>query len=100
MNQETELGKLLKEWDPKPGSDRFFNRSVWSRIEAAESRANGIPSPLLWIRGLATPRMAVVCLATALFGGILLGGLQAFSSSQEERYLLSVNPFASALPGR
>ena len=38
-------------------------------------------------------------MAVALFGGILIGGVQA-RSSQEDRYLRSLQPFAASAMGR
>jgi hypothetical protein len=44
--------------------------------------------------------MATATIALALFGGIMIGGLQARSSA-EERYLISLKPsVAAAMPGR
>jgi len=94
MNPKNELTDLLQEWTPhtEPGSG--FNRSVWARIEAAESSGAMGSSFFSWLQRLAVPRIAAACVAAALFGGILVGGMQA-RSSEEERYLLSLKPFAS-----
>ncbi len=95
-----DLAKLLQTWRPEavPGAD--FNRNVWRRIELAETR-NGAPLGLLfgWIQMLAWPRIALSAAAIALFGGIVLGDLQA-RNTQEEQYLLSLNPYhaSSAYP--
>lgn len=95
MSAYDELYSHLKEWkvetEESAGRLHGFNRSVWSRIEAAESRRVG--SIVSWIQNFATPRMAVASLAIALVCGIMIGGLQA-RSTQEERYLLSLKPFA------
>ena len=97
MSDDHELSALLQNWTPQVESGSGFKRSVWSRIETLESRKSSFEPLFSWIQGLATPRIAATCMAVALFGGILLGGLQA-RSSQEERYLHSLRPFtASAL---
>lgn len=95
MSSENDLSSLLQGWQPdlEPGSG--FNRGVWSRIEAAESRRqNGTLAVFSWVGLLARPRIATAAVAVALFGGVLIGGLQA-RNSQEERYLLSLKPFAA-----
>lgn len=92
---DSDLSSLLQGWraDMEPGSG--FNRSVWSRIETAESRkGDGIASLFSWIQQLASPRIALTTAAIALFGGVLLGGIQA-RTAQEERYLLSLKPSAA-----
>lgn len=94
MSADNDLSTLLQGWQPElePGSG--FNRGVWSRIEAAQSRRqNEFASIFSWVGLLASPRIASSAVAVALFGGVLIGGLQA-RSSQEERYLLSLKPFA------
>ena len=88
-----ELSGLLQSWkaDAEPGVD--FNRTVWSRIEAAENRQVDFFGPFcVWLQALAKPRIAVSAAAIALFGGMLIGGLQA-RSAQEEQYLLSLSPY-------
>lgn len=95
MSSENDLSSLLQEWQPDPETGSGFNRGVWSRIEAAESRRqNGLLSIFSWVGLLARPRIATAAVTVALFGGVLIGGLQA-RSSQEERYLLSLKPFAA-----
>ena len=87
------LSGLLQGWtaDTEPGVD--FNRSVWSRIEAAENRKAALFGPFsVWFQELAKPRIAISAAAIALFGGVLLGSLQA-RSAQQEQYLLSLNPY-------
>jgi len=95
MRADSELSDLLQNWSPKAEPGSGFNRSVWSRIETLESRKSSFEPLFSWIQGLATPRIAATCMAVALFGGILLGGLQA-RSSQEEQYLHSLRPFAAS----
>jgi hypothetical protein len=94
MNPEKQLSDLLQEWTPNAEPGSGFNRSVWARIEAAESSGAMGLSFFSWLQRLAVPRIAATCVAVALFGGILVGGMQA-RSSEEERYLLSLKPFAS-----
>lgn len=94
MNPEKQLSALLQEWTPNAEPSSGFNRSVWARIEAAESSGAMGLSFFSWLQRLAVPRIAATCVAVALFGGILVGGMQA-RSSEEERYLLSLKPFAS-----
>jgi hypothetical protein len=92
MSIDKELSRLIRSWDPSLEPSVGFNRSVWSKIEASESRSKeGLFS---WVQGFATPRLAATCVALALFGGILIGGVQA-RSSQEDRYLRSLQPFAA-----
>ena len=96
MNSENDLSNLLRGWqvDVSPGST--FNRSVWSRIEAAEScKGLGLSALISWVQLLAIPRIAVTTAAIAFFGGILIGGVQA-RSSQEDRYLQSLKPPVAA----
>ena len=94
MNPEKQLSDLLQEWTPNAEPGSGFNRSVWARIEAAESSGAMGLSFFSWFQRLAVPRIAVTCVAAALFGGILVGGMHA-RSSEEERYLLSIKPYAS-----
>lgn len=94
MTSDNDLSLLLREWQTSPEPGSGFNRAVWSRIEAAERlRQNGPLSIFSWVGLLARPRIATAAVAVALFGGFLIGGLQA-RGSQEERYLLSLKPFA------
>ena len=95
MKTDKDLSDLLQEWTPKPEPRIDFNRSVWFRIQSVESRKIAWLPLVSWIQRLATPHLAATCLAVALFGGILSGGLQA-RSSQEERYLLSLTPYAAS----
>ena len=95
MRADSELSDLLQNWSPKAEPGSGFNRSVWSRIEVAESRKSSLESLFSWIQVLASPRIAAACMAVALFGGILIGGVQA-RSSQEDRYLRSLQPFPAS----
>lgn len=99
MSNDHELSALLQNWTPKVEPGSGFNRSVWMRIEAAESRKSSLEPLFSWIQGLATPRIAATCVVSALFGGILLGGLQA-RSTHEEQYLQSLRPFAASALAR
>lgn len=95
MHPENNLSSLLQGWQHDVEPDSGFNRSVWSRIEAAESRkSDGIARLFSWIQQLANPRITLTTAAIALFGGVLLGGIQA-RTAQEERYLLSLKPSAA-----
>ena len=70
--------------------------SVWSRIEAAETRKGaGLSTLFSWVQLLAIPRIAVTTAALALFGGVLIGGVQAHSA-REERYLFALKPSVAA----
>jgi hypothetical protein len=93
---DNDLSSLLQGWRADVEPDTGFHRSVWSRIEAAESRrVSGVSILFSWAQLLAIPRIAVTTAAIALLGGILIGGAQA-RSAQEERYLLSLKPSAAA----
>jgi hypothetical protein len=95
MPPKNDLSSLLQGWQPDLETGSGFNRGVWSRIEAAESRRqNGLLSIFSWVDLLSRPRIATAAVAIALFGGFLVGGLQA-RSSQEESYLHSLKPFAA-----
>lgn len=95
MSSENDLSSLLQGWQPDLEHGSRFNRGVWSRIEAAESRRQSrLLSIFPWVGHLASPRIATAAVAIALFGGLLVGGVQA-RSSQEERYLHSLKPFAA-----
>jgi hypothetical protein len=95
MHPENDLSTLLQGWKSDVETGSGFNRSVWSRIEAAESRKGvGLSTIFSWVQLLTLPRFAVTTAAIALFGGILIGGVQA-RSSQEDRYLLSLKPAAA-----
>ena len=92
---DNDLSSLLQGWRADVEPDTGFQRSVWSRIEAAESRkSDGIERLFSWVQQLASPRIALTTAAIALFGGVVIGGLQA-RTSQEERYLLSLKPSAA-----
>ncbi len=96
MNPEDKmLSALLKGSLLGIEPDHGFNRRVWSRIEALESRRNGgLDSLFSWLQLIARPRLAVASVAIALFGGVMIGGLQA-QGSQEQRYLRSLSPHAA-----
>ena len=81
----------------EPGTG--FRRAVWARIASADRDSSSTRSFFLaWLPMLSRPRIATATIAAALFGGILIGGLQARSAA-EEHYLLSLKP-ASAIQGR
>jgi hypothetical protein len=93
---DNDLSSLLQGWRADVEPDTGFYRSVWARIEAAESRKGaGLSTLFSWVQLLAIPRIAVTTAAIALFGGILIGGAQA-RSAQEGRYLLSLKPSAAS----
>lgn len=94
MNSSDNLSNLLRSWQPEVNPAQDFDREVWSRIEAMESRKGaGIAAFFTWIQLFSRPRMALSAAMIALFGGIFVGGIQA-RSSQEERYLQSLNPYS------
>ena len=95
MTSQDDLSALLQSWQPDIEPPSGFNRGVWSRIEASQPRYTEILSDLFsWIHSMGHPRVAVAAAAIALFGGVLIGGVQA-RSSLEERYLVSLNPLTS-----
>jgi hypothetical protein len=98
-----DLSGVLQSWQPRLVEDSGFDRNVWSRIEAAENRRQPALRDFLsffgWLQQLTRPRVAVTAAMFALFGGILLGGLQA-RTSQEERYLRSLNPHGARMQQR
>ncbi|MCE9542846.1 MAG: hypothetical protein K8R38_04920 [Verrucomicrobia bacterium] len=98
MNPKDDLSDLLQSWQPDVEPSSGFNRGVWSRIEASQTRYTeslyGLFSPSHWIQSMGRPRIAIAAAAIALFGGVLIGGVQAHSS-QEERYLTSLNPLTT-----
>ena len=95
MHPDNDLSSLLQELRADMEPSAGFNRSVWSRIEAAESRkGDGIARLFSWVQQLASPRIALTTAAIALFGGVVIGGIQA-RAAQEERYLLSLKPSAA-----
>jgi len=90
------LSNLLQSWNADVDPSADFNRSVWARIEATDSRKVDVAAVLFsWLQDLARPRIAITAASLALFGGVLLGGLQA-RSTQEEHYLRSLNPYHAA----
>lgn len=93
MNPSDDLSDLLQSWQPEPTVPRDFNRGVWSRIESTEIKG-GTPffAFFNWIQFFACPRIALSAAMLALFAGVFLGGIQA-RSSQEDRYLQSLNPY-------
>ncbi len=94
----TDLSALLQSWQPDIEPSSGFKRGVWSRIEASQTRNSQVLSslfiPLRWIQSMGRPRIAIAAAAIALFGGFLIGGVQAHSS-QEEHYLASLNPLTA-----
>ena len=100
MHPKDDLSDLLQSWqrDIEPGSG--FNRGVWSRIEVSQAPSSftqslfALFSSFRWIQSMGSPRIAIAAAAIALFGGVLIGGVQAHSS-QEERYLVSLKPLAA-----
>lgn len=90
-----DLSTLLQSWGPEVADARDFNRGVWSRIEAAETRKNILGARIAeFISFFARPRIAVTAAAIALFGGVFLGNFHA-RSAEEEQYLQSLNPYIS-----
>ena len=98
---DNDLSSLLQGWSPRVEPGTGFRRAVWSRIASTEQgRPQGLAALLSWLTLLASPRIATATIALALFGGIMIGGLQARSSA-EERYLISLKPsVAATMPGR
>lgn len=95
MNPNDELSDLLQSWQPDVEPSPSFNRGVWSRIEASQKPYAELLSNLFsWIQSMGRPRIAIAAAAVALFGGVLVGGVQAHST-QEERYLVSLNPLSA-----
>ncbi len=98
MKPTDDLSALLQSWQPDVEPSSGFNRGVWSRIEASQTRYTeslyGLFSPFRWIESMGRPRIAIVAATIALFGGLLIGGVQAHSS-QEEHYLASLNPLTA-----
>ena len=95
MNPQSQdaLSGLLQSWKPEVNTPSAFNHRVWSRIEISQDRTPSLLSSVFsWIQSMAQPRIAIAAAAVALFGGMLIGGVQA-RSSQEERYLISLNPY-------
>ena len=100
MNTDGDLSALLQGWQPGLKTESGFNRSVWSRIEARQTKEGAGLFPLFsWVERLAVPRFAAATLAVALFGGILIGGVQA-RSAQQDRYLQAQNPYMVQPSGR
>jgi hypothetical protein len=94
---DNDLSSLLQGWSPRVEPGTGFRRAVWSRIASTEQ---GLAALFSWLTVLASPRIATATIALALFGGIMIGGLQARSSA-EERYLISLKPsVAATMPGR
>jgi hypothetical protein len=92
---QRDLSSLLREWQPAIEPTPGFNRNVWAKIQASEGRPRGFLSFLIpAVHRLAGPRIAMAAIALALFGGVLIGGLEARSSNQE-RYLSSLKLFAT-----
>lgn len=95
MNPKDELSDLLQSWQPGVEPSPSFNRGVWSRIESSQTPYAELLSNLFsWIQSMGRPRIAIAAAAIALFGGVLVGGVQAHST-QEERYLVSLNPLTT-----
>lgn len=100
MNAPDNLSTLLQGWQPDAADTHDFNRGVWSRLEAAESRQTpGLEALFSWVSLFARPRIAVASVAIALFGGVFLGTLQARSFG-EDQYLRSLNPYAAQSQAR
>jgi hypothetical protein len=98
---DNDLSFLLQEWSARVEPGAGFQRAVWSRIASTEQGSpQGLAALLSWLTLLASPRIATATVALALFGGIMIGGLQARSAA-EERYLLSLKPsVAATMTGR
>jgi len=98
MKPTDNLSALLQSWQPDIEPSSGFNRGVWSRIEASQTRYTeslyGLFGPFHWVRSMARPRIAIAAATIALFGGLMIGGVQA-RSSQEEHYLASLNPLTA-----
>lgn len=87
------LGKLLREWQPRPLPSAPIRAAVWSSIARERSWRNGD-----WIHGLAgwfeRPAAAVATVALSLALGAVAGLAGAFHA-QKAAYLESMIAFLS-----
>ena len=95
MKNQSDLSEVLQTWNPQQAMDSSFNRHVWLRIEAQENMKISVADVVSgWLQFLMLPKPAVAAVAFAILSGVLIGGIQAHST-QEARYMASLNPFSS-----
>ena len=100
MNTDDELKKKLASWKVQPEVPPDFQRGVWNRIAARESRSSkGLVESLLAIRWLTLPRLAVWAFVLSGFTGTGLGLIESAQANTknwkklEAKYVQSVDPY-------
>ena len=100
MNMDDELRKKLAQWRVQPEIPPDFQRGVWSRIAARESRSSRDPQlGLLSLNWLTQPRLAVFALVLGGFVGTAFGLVESGQANTrnwkvlEAKYVQSVDPY-------
>jgi hypothetical protein len=97
---DDELKKKLASWKVQPEVPPDFQRGVWNRIAARESKSSkGLLESLFAIRWLTLPRLAVCAFVLSSFAGTGLGLIESARANTknwktlEARYVQSIDPY-------
>src|SRR5215469_13517258 len=97
---DDDLKKKLALWKVKPEVPLDFQRGVWDRIAARESRSSKGPfESLLATRWLTLPRLAVCAFALGGFTGTGLGLIESAHANTknwktlEVKYVQAIDPY-------
>jgi hypothetical protein len=97
---DDELRKKLALWKVDPQIPPDFQRDVWQKIAAVESRSSKSPLSGLWnIAWLSVPRLATCAIILGAFGGTGLGLIESSQAnsrswkSLETKYVQSIDPY-------
>jgi hypothetical protein len=100
MNMNDELNKKLALWKVQPEIPPGFQRGVWNRIAARETKSSkNLLGGLLAIPWLTLPRVAACAFAVSVFTGAGLGLLESASANTqswktlEAKYVQSIDPY-------
>jgi hypothetical protein len=99
---DSDLDKLLRDTTPGLEFPASFQREVWSRVAAEQSRslsARFQQTLSEWVFALARPAVAVTTIMIMLIAGAGLGGIVSARDSEvalKRAYTASINPILAA----
>jgi hypothetical protein len=96
MNMDDELKKKLALWNVRPEIPPGFQRGVWNRIAARDSKSSKNFFAISW---LTLPRLAACAFVISILTGTGLGLVESSSANAknwrtlEEKYVQSIDPY-------